>query len=233
MATGATAADLSQSGARIRVGWGLYGLRALAAGVDVAVIVDVLSFTTSVAVAREAGAEVVPWDPATPVPTAAEAGVDVVAGPRAADGPSLSPASLTSLAAGTRLLLPSPNGSRLLAWAQREGVPAHTACLRDRQVVAQALADAGAIAVIAAGERWPGGDRARFALEDWLGAGSVVAALTGSRSPEAVAAEAAFDAHRGDLQGALRATASGRELDARGFAHDVVLAAELDATGRV
>ncbi len=103
--------EYAQDGARVRVGWGLRGLQALAPHATAVVVVDVLSFCTAVAVAEEAGAEVIPWR-----------GVG--------------------------------------AWAA-----------------------------------------------------------------EAVAARAAFEAHRADLLGALSATASGRELRLRGFAQDVALAA--------
>lgn len=208
----------------MRVGWGLAGLRALSADADVVVVVDVLSFSTACAVAAEQGAVVLPWDPDTPVPATT---VDqLVAGPRGSGTWSLSPASLRALPSGARLVLPSPNGSRLCAWARARGIAVHTACLRDRHLVAARLEAASVVAVIAAGEHWPDpADGVRFALEDWLGAGAVVDALAGSRSPEAGAAEVAYRAVASELESVLRATASGRELVRQGFAEDVRIAA--------
>ncbi|MEN0065186.1 MAG: 2-phosphosulfolactate phosphatase [Myxococcota bacterium] len=213
--------DWRQPDARVCCGWGANGLRALAPSVDCVVVVDVLSFSTSCAVAREAGAVVLPHDPDRSVPD----GV-LVAGPRSLEQPSLSPSSLRRLAPGTRIVIPSLNGSRLLALARNLGVTAITGCLRDRHQVARAVARLDRVALIAAGERWTD-DTVRFALEDWLGVGAIAALLTGSFSPEVVAAQAAFDAHVPDLEAALRRTASGRELVRRGFEQDVVLAAEV------
>ncbi|MHB8961088.1 MAG: hypothetical protein ACYDAN_15870 [Candidatus Limnocylindrales bacterium] len=52
-------------------------------------------------------------------------------------------------------------------------------------------------------------------------------------SPEARLAAAAFERLRPDIARVLEDCASGRELLDRGFANDVELAAELDATGLV
>jgi len=216
--------DLHAPGVRVRTVWGLAGLHAVAPHVDAVVIVDVLSFSTACAVAREAGAEVVPHDPDREPPS------DVrVAGPRSKTEPSLSPVSLVGLPPHTRIVIPSPNGSRLMARSRWLGLPATTACLRDRHGVAGALDDVERIGIVAAGERWSDGS-IRFALEDWLGAGALAAALTGPADPESIAARAAFEAHRHDLVGALSTTPSGRELLRRGFPEDVDLAAQLDAS---
>jgi 2-phosphosulfolactate phosphatase len=95
----------------------------------------------------------------------------VLAHPRKAAGGqlSLSPASLQAVAPGTRLMLPSPNGSRLsLACGDK---PVLTGCLRNAAAVAQAarqIARGGAIGVIPAGERCPD-ESLRPAIEDLLG----------------------------------------------------------------
>ena len=83
--------------------------------------------------------------------------------------------------------------------------------------------------LIPAGERWPDGSL-RPALEDYLAAGAIIAAL-GKRklSPEAQAAKAAFQG--GDFS-ALRHCASASELHARGFSADVELCLALDASHR-
>jgi 2-phosphosulfolactate phosphatase len=99
------------------------------------------------------------------------------------------------------------------------------ACLRNATAIAEfARALGGPVAVIGAGERWADGSL-RPAWEDLVGAGAVIAYLSGTRSPEAEAACQAFRGAEADLPGRLRACSSGRELIERGFASDVELAA--------
>lgn len=198
---------------------------------DTIVVVDVLSFTTTVDIATAAGAVIFPFgfgdDRA-----AAFAGEQnaVLAGSREEDGFSLSPSSLTRIEPGTRLVLPSPNGAALSLLAGSLGHTVVAACIRNAAAVAEGLTTAGTIAVIAAGERWEDGSL-RPAVEDFLGAGAVIAASAAkSRSPEAHVAAASFLAAQPHLDVTLRDAMSGRELIERGFAADVELAAELNAS---
>ena len=62
------------------------------------------------------------------------------------------------------------------------------------------------------------------------GAGAVVAALDGAKSPEAAAAERLFATAGADLKEIVRSCASGREIIDRGFAADVNLATEFDCS---
>jgi 2-phosphosulfolactate phosphatase len=48
--------------ARVRMDWGLRGAEANCAGAGLAVVVDVLSFTTTLTVAMDIGAEVYPYE---------------------------------------------------------------------------------------------------------------------------------------------------------------------------
>jgi 2-phosphosulfolactate phosphatase len=105
--------------------------------------------------------------------------------------------------------------------------------LRNAPAVAAAAArHGGPVTVICAGERWPDGSL-RPALEDWLGAGALVRHLPGPWSPEAVAAAAAFDACRPQLETLLAGCSSGSELNERGSAADVRLAAECGVSAAV
>jgi 2-phosphosulfolactate phosphatase len=191
----------------------------------------------SVAVGR--GAEVLPyrWHDGAEAAYADQHGA--LLADRTGAGPwSLSPVALARLPAGSRLVLPSPNGSAL-AFGVREHAPEATVlagCLRNASAVARAAREAagdGHVAVIAAGERWNGTTGPlRPAVEDLLGAGAVLEALgDGSDpSPEARAARAAVRDARGDLEDVLLACASGRELVERhGLRADVEVAAALDA----
>lgn len=227
-ATGVVPAHL-QAGFAVRCEWGLAGMEALAPTSDVVVVVDVLSFTTCVAIAVANGAAVLPYRfrDETASDFAARSGA-LLASSRGGHGYSLSPASLLEIPAGTRLVLPSPNGATISLAAQGARVVAGS--LRNATAVARAAVDSGArIAVIPCGERWPDGSL-RPALEDWLGAGAVITALKGSKSPEAIAAERSFSAAGSDLTELVRSCASGREITDRGFAADVELAAELDCS---
>ncbi|QOT23103.1 2-phosphosulfolactate phosphatase [Paenarthrobacter sp. YJN-D] len=221
----------------VRFEWGLDGARAVVPGADLAVVVDVLSFTTCVSVAVDRGAVVFPYPlrDAGASEFAARHGA-ALAGPRGSEGLSLSPVSLSAAPVLDRVVLPSPNGSTIsheLAGSARQVVAVSLRNAAATADWAQATLPHGAvIAVIAAGEKWGNGSL-RPALEDELGAGAFIAGLAAAGrhnfSPEAAAAAAAFDAAEPHLAGTLRGCSSGRELIDAGFAGDVVIAAELDA----
>lgn len=233
-----------QQSSAFRFDWGLAGLRAVAPGAAVVIIVDVLRFTTAVSAAIDAGCSVIParWQDDNAVALAAEHDA-ILAGRREDGGPSLSPTDLLMLDAGLRLVLPSPNGAALsMATRSLVGRPIVLAgCLRNAAATARRAriaARSGPIAVIASGERW-GDDALRPAVEDLLGAGAILAALDPASaatppccSPEAAAARAAFVAARPLLGEALRASASGRQLASLGFDDDVHTSSALDVSHR-
>lgn len=223
----------------LRLDWGLEGATAVAEHADVAVVVDVLSFTTTLTVALDAGAAVLPfpWDDARATEYAREQDATLAVG-RARAGPgqiSLSPATLRRGSLPGRLVLPSPNGSTI---AQHLGTTAVTcvgASLRNAPAVAEWIASrwtpAGTtLAVVAAGERWPGGGL-RPAVEDLWGAGAIADHLAhagwDTMSPEAAAARAAWRAVAADVPDSLAACASGRELVEKGYVDDVRIAGEV------
>ncbi|PZF79991.1 2-phosphosulfolactate phosphatase [Jiangella anatolica] len=228
-----------QNGYGVRVEWGPTGARRLAPHVACLVVVDVLSFTTAVSVAVEAGTTVYPypWRDETAAAYADGLGARLAVGRTgtSADRPwSLSPAALRAAPVTPRLVLPSPNGSAI-ATTVGDVTTVVAGCLRNAAAVGHWLTESGygaadrPVAVVPAGERWPDGSM-RPALEDLLGAGAIVAAIHGAQlSPEAAAARAAVEA-AGDLAAALRACASGQELIAYGFPDDVAIAAERDAS---
>ncbi|MEU7218338.1 2-phosphosulfolactate phosphatase [Nocardia iowensis] len=229
----------------VRLDWGLAGARTLGPHSACVVVVDVLSFTTSVSVAVDAGTQVLPypWRDGAAAEFAAEADAVLAVGRRAvsADQPwSLSPAALRRAPATPRLVLPSPNGSAISAAVN--GVPVVAACLRNATAVARWIAQQGwgsvdhPVTVIAAGEHWPGQNVLRPAVEDWLGAGAVASALaareTGALSPEALAAKASHDG-TDNIPTMIANCASGRELATGGFSDDVAIATELDTSNAV
>ena len=83
--------------------WGLSVARRPA---DVVIIVDVLSFSTSVVTAVERGARVFPFWADEAEALAAAIGGRIASKVRSLNSPSLSPASLTGMKAGEALALP-------------------------------------------------------------------------------------------------------------------------------
>lgn len=220
----------NQSSFAVTCEWGSHAVDALAAP-DVLVVVDVLSFTTAVDVAVARGVTVLPYefrdDSAEAYAAANDA--ELAASSRwEKQRYSLAPSSLTSAPSGLRLVLPSPNGSRIAFGARDRGFTVVAGCLRNARAVAAWVSGPGRrIAVVCAGERWPDGSL-RPAIEDLIGAGAIIDHLSGDRSPEAHVAVAAFRDASGALLERVRASASGRQLEDRGFAQDVALASDLD-----
>jgi 2-phosphosulfolactate phosphatase len=253
----------AQRDVTVRMDWGLRGAEAVGADAAIAVVVDVLSFTTTLTVAVDAGAEVYPfrWKDASALEFAREHDAVLAVGrfeardaepaggvPRAV---SLSAASLKGATGLERIVLPSPNGSTLAHALADGGATVVGAALRNRSAVARWIADMlaaaavpdpadgarlPAVAVVAAGERWPDGSL-RPAVEDLWGAGAVIAALSelgiGDQSPESWTAEAAFRGVEESLAAELADCASGQELATAGFGEDVAIAAELDSSNCV
>ncbi|MEC3917865.1 2-phosphosulfolactate phosphatase [Nocardia sp. CDC160] len=234
-----------QDGAGVRFEWGITGARALGPGCAAIVVVDVLSFTTSVSVAMDAGTCVYPYPArdrtAADFAAAHDARLAVGRSAMTAEQPwSLSPAALRRAPVPERLVLPSPNGSAISAAV--DGVPVIAACLRNASAVGAWIAKHGwgtsdrPVGVIAAGEHWPGQDVLRPAIEDLVGAGAVIAVLAdhgvGALSSEAMIARNAYTGIA-DVPGLITDCASGRELTAIGFGEDVAIAIEIDGSAVV
>jgi 2-phosphosulfolactate phosphatase len=220
---------MKRSSHQVHCEWGEHGLSTVLDGSDVVIIVDVLSFTTCVELATSRGAFIHPAyrrDRAA-VRLAAKVGAEL-AGPRGKSGYSLSPSSYREVPAGTRVVLPSPNGSTLSLGAGE--TPTLAGCLRNASAVAAAARSLGPrIAVVPAGERWSDGSL-RPCLEDWLGAGAILAELAGSLSPEARAAASTFTGCKADITTLVRDCFSGRELAEWGYGRDVELACQLNVS---
>jgi 2-phosphosulfolactate phosphatase len=231
---------LSEDGHRCRLDWGLDGARRAVERGDITVIVDTLSFSSAVATAVQHGAVVYPSAPGAELDALRirRHGAEVAVSRR--DVPakgrfSLSPPTYVGIAAGTEVIIASPNGGLCGLHGGRAPHLLVGALNNARATAAavSALLDASglSVTVVACGERWtpPGDDGAlRFAIEDYLGAGAILSSLAHARSPDAEVCEAAFAARRGDLERLLWDCASGRELRAMGFGQDVTHAARLD-----
>ena len=218
-----------QSEYNIRCEWGEKGVSLLAPVSDVIIIVDVLSFSTSVEIAANQGALVYPyrWKDETANEFAASVEAEV-ADENNENGYCLSPASLQALPFGIRLVLPSPNGASLsLSTGSTRTI---AGCLRNCKAVAESAMTKGAnVSVIPAGERWEDGTL-RPCIEDLIGAGAIITYLRGRLSPEAGVARAAFEAASPNLSEHIAQCSSGKEKANRGEVGDLILASELNAS---
>jgi len=219
----------SQAEFDIRLEWGEQGVISLAPISDVIIIVDVLSFSTSVEIAVSRGATVYPYRMSFEGARefANSMGAELAEKKRDAKY-SLSPQSMLEIPNGIKLVMPSPNGSRLSLSTGE--TPTLAGCLRNAKAVAEAAQKYGKhITVIPAGERWPDSSL-RPSFEDLIGAGAIVSYLRGRHSPEADAARSAFNGAKQDLENLLLSCSSGKELIERGFKQDVILASALDVS---
>ncbi|HEY3251838.1 MAG TPA: 2-phosphosulfolactate phosphatase [Ignavibacteria bacterium] len=246
-----------QSEYDIKCEWGIKGIEALAGVSDVFIIVDVLSFSTCVDICVNNGAIVYPYAfrDASAVNFASEIGAELAVSRK--DNPdgkkySLLMSSLLEIPKGTKLVLPSPNGSAISFAAGNK--PLICGCLRNSKAVAEyAMKHYKNITVIPAGEKWEDDNTLRPCLEDMLGAGAIISHFKGSRSPESRVMTAAFNLFKEDIPGALKNSSSGkehksvfdsfaciiknsssgRELIERGYENDIEIASKLNVSSAV
>ena len=146
-------------------------------------VVDVLSFTTTLTVAADRGTIVFPypWRDESAVRYADERDAVLAVGrSQAIDGQvSLSSATIRAADDLPRLVLPSPNGSAISFQLAQSANSVIGVSLRNRRAAAHWLLRRRestpdlAVAIIAAGERWSDGSL-RPAVEDLWGAGALV-----------------------------------------------------------
>jgi len=140
----------------------------------------------------------------------------------------------------------SLNGAAVAERATDAGALVILGALRNASAVARFVRDEQerraartSVAVIAAGELTgrETGAAVRFSVEDQLGAGAIVDALSAlgidHTSPEAAVACEAFRGLRGAARHLLTASGSGQELIERGRRDEVLAAAEIDAVDAV
>lgn len=190
-----------QSSYQVRFDWGADGLARLASA-GIVIVVDVLRFSSTLADAVAAGQRVT-LESAVSWSTN---GAAVASAASAAAGPDARPA--TVLIGGIRNA--AATARAVLDVQERQGARAP-------------------VSIIAAGELASTGEL-RFAVEDQLGAGAIIAALCDlgidHSSPEAAAAAEAFRALRPGMRHMLVGSGSGRELVA-----GVASTARMEAAG--
>jgi len=224
---------------RCRLESGRSGATAAADRGDIIVIVDVLSFSTSVAVAVDRGAFIYPC-PMGKDAGAIAARIGGTAAVRRREVPlkgrfSLSPLTYAHIGPGQKVVVASPNGATCSACAAGSDFVLAGALVNASAagaVVSELMSrEKKSLSVIACGEieRFPdGGREMRWALEDYLGAGAIMSHLGCSKSADARVCEAAFLQNRDYLSELIRDCRSGRELTEWGFGEDVDLSSRLD-----
>lgn len=235
---GSTGEDIfSQDPYQVRFEWGPDGAERAADRGDMVVIVDTLSFSSTVATAVMNGAIIYPLPPGQKAEDAA-AKYSAEIAVRRREVPhkgrfSLSPKTMEQATAGQKIILPSPNGANCTGRASKAPVLVAASLVNSRATgvwIRGQLSDRGiAVTVIAAGERWPeSGLGTRFAIEDYLGAGAIIAEINGDNSPEAEICRNAFTASQKNIAEIIFDCVSGRELRQMGFGGDVNYCAQKD-----
>ena len=235
----------------VHVEWGPTGAALAADRGDVVVVVDVLSFSTTLSVAVSRDFTCLVYSKAEiealggPATAAIRLGARPLSGKRRAgpDQVSLSPASLLDAEPGQRVVFTSLNGATVVSAAARApallvGAPRNATACADLAASRMVSTRSGRVTVIACGERWssvePGVLGARPAVEDWLGAGAISAGLADLGYSLSAEARIAASAWRNPTAlDDLAECISAAELRAGGFALDVELALEVDADTKV
>lgn len=212
-------------------------MREAAARGDIIVIVDVLRFSSCVAAAVERGAAVFPcaWDGEAAALAARVGGRVAFAPPGSRAGFALVP-TFTEAAAGETIVLRTANGAECTLLAA-SAPHVFAGALLNASALAAAVAgllEASelCVTVVACGERLSAptdGEAISFAIEDYLGAGAILAALDRDLSAEARVCAGAFERSRGDLLDLLLDGGSGRQLRGWGLEADTRFAAQIDA----
>lgn len=229
----------SQHPYRCRFDWGRHGVRQAVERGGILVIVDTISFSTSVVTAIHRGGLIYPCSMDEDVNAIAqriggEAAVHRRKVPEYGRF-SLSPTTFLNIEPGTRVVLASPNGATCSRYAEQ--VPyLFVGALINAKAIAAVVSSLIkqselSVTVIACGERWnpPTEDGPlRFAIEDYLGAGAILSYLHYAKSPEARVCEGAFLQVQHDLQALLWDCDSGQELREKGFGEDVIRASQLN-----
>ncbi|CAH1195884.1 putative 2-phosphosulfolactate phosphatase [Paenibacillus auburnensis] len=231
-----------QSPYEVKLDWGRRGARAAAERGDIVIIVDVLSFSSTVVTAVQHKANIYPYPPPineTAKAYAKELGAEMVWGRSEAirvGGHSLSPLSFSSADYARDFVLCSLNGAAC-TWIAAQVPALLVGCLLNASAVADTanrlkLEMDVNITVIPCGEKWSdvkeGEDELRPGIEDYLGAGLILSRLAGTKSPEAEVCIGAVKSSGHRIRDLIWESASGRELRERGYEDDVTYCCQAD-----
>jgi len=226
-----------------RLGWGRNGAIEASKNSDIVIVVDTLSFSTTVAYAVSMGAVIYPCalgdDPSE---LCENYNAEIAVG--RLDVPSkgrfsLSPLTFKNIELSTKVVLPALNGGTCCKLAQKNSAKVIIGSLINAKAVSRHIMshiddtiESITITVIACGERFkkptPDGE-IRFAIEDYLGAGAIISELKMNKTPEAMACEGAFIHNQKSLDKLIWECESGVELRDIGFGDDVKFASQINS----
>jgi 2-phosphosulfolactate phosphatase len=216
-------------GTTATVAWGSDGLRRAVERGDIPVIVDVLRFSSTVTTAVANGFTILPAPTREAARSLAAATGADVAGPTGTARRSLSPLDYVNPREPEEVILVSPNGAALAA-SLPAGTPGFIACFLNARTAGRLLGDISrdrgtGIVLVPAGEALEDQEsdlvHRRFAVEDYLGCGAILAELKVDLDEEAEACREAFLAAKIGLAGIIRDSPSGKYLVDRGQAADL------------
>lgn len=229
-----------QSPYECRIEWGKRGAREAAERGDITIIVDVLSFSSTVVSAVNKGAIIYPYPPNLDGKLyAKKLGANYILGRKEAaiiGRPTLSPVSFTEQHANQKYVLSSLNGA-FCSWIATKVPALLIGSLLNFSAVANVAYKLrertnANITVIPCGELWnemrENEDGLRPSIEDYLGAGAILSELSGTKSPEADVCIGAFFYSKDRISELLWECGSGRELRQKGFDADVIHCSQMN-----
>lgn len=197
------------------------------------IIVDVLSFSSTVVTGLNYGAIIYPYPPHLNGKAYAQSlGALYILGRAEAarlDAPTLSPVTFNHSHDRQKYVLSSLNGA-FCTWIASHIPALFIGSLLNASVVASAASQISAslkanITVVPCGEVWNGvkefEDSLRPAMEDYLGAGAILSRIEGKQSAEVQVCIGAFQHSKSTLSRLIWDCTSGIELRERGFEKDV------------
>jgi len=223
--------------------WGRQGAIDASKESDIIVIVDTLSFSTTVANALNMGVKIYPCalgDDPSELSNKYDAEIAVGRLEVPANGSfSLSPLTYKNVEENTKVVLPALNGGTCCKFAQSKSNIVLIGTLVNARAIASYIMllldrmdKLPLISVIACGERYKetnADGELRFAIEDYLGAGAIINELELEKTTEAILCEMAFKYSKDILRDMIWNCESGVELRDIGFGDDVKLASQLNS----
>jgi 2-phosphosulfolactate phosphatase len=235
----------NQSPYECRVEWGQRGARESAERGDITIIVDVLSFSSTVVTALQYGAVIFPFQNNKAAKGyAKKMNAKLILGRAEASRigtATLSPISFNSTHLGKKFVLCSLNGA-VCTWIGSQVPALLIGCLLNASSVATIanrfqFETRANVTVIPCGEQWENvkneENKLRPSIEDYLGSGAILSMLDGTKSPEAKVCINAFQNSEKILSELIWDCGSGRELRERGFENDVLHCGRLNVYNTV
>lgn len=231
----------NQSPYQCKMDWSFRGVKEASLRGDIIVIVDVLSFSSAMINAVHNGAIIYPFPRAGDINEYGNrvgAEVCVLERSRAKELglPSLSATSFNESHKDKKYIISSINGATCVKEANDNNLILIGSLLNAESVagvINKIQKEKGTnITVIASGERWSSvNDEPRDlrpSIEDYLGAGSILSLLNGTKSPEADICISAYKNSKKDIVGLIKDCGSGRELINMGFPEDVEFCSKIN-----